>query len=467
MVSFSSPDILVILAFFFIVLAIGFFTGRKTSSEANDYLLLGRNVGLFLFVLTTVSTWYGGILGVGEFTYRYGLLSWFTQGLPYYIFAFLFALFFAKKIHKASLFTIPDKINELYGKKAGLFVAILVFVLVSPAPYLLMIASLISLIFNINLFLSLLIALILSISYLLKGGFRSNVYVDVFQFFVMFTGFILIVILSYSNLGGTEFLSKNLPAEHLSVSGGASLSYILVWFFIALWTFADPGFHQRCYSARSGSIARKGILISILFWALFDFLTTSTGLYAKALLPDLTNPVLSFPLFAEKILSPGIKGIFYAGLFATILSTSNSFLFLSGTTIARDFIFRLDKKNDESLLKKYTFIGLIIAGIIALALAYFIPSVIDIWYLLGSFSVPGIIMPIVSAYYPKIKIAGKLILYEMILSVGISVIWYFVRSNFSSVYFLKDVEPLLAGLVMSVVFHFVCLFLGDCKLKGN
>jgi len=168
---------------------------------------------------------------------------------------------------------------------------------------------------------------------------------------------------------------------------------------------------------------------------------------------------LSFPLLAERILSPGIKGIFYAGLFATILSTSNSFLFLSGTTIARDFIFRLDKKQDESLLKKYTFIGLIISGIIALVLAYFIPSVIDIWYLLGSFSVPGIILPVVSAYYPKIKIRGKFILYEMILSVGVSILWYLIRGEFANVYFLKDVEPLLAGLFVSIVLHSFFLFM--------
>ena len=467
MVSFSSLDIIVVITFFFIVLTIGFFTGRKTSSDANDYLLFGRNVGLFLFVLTNVSTWYGGILGVGEFTYRYGLLSWFTQGFPYYVFAFLFAIFFAKKIHKASLFTIPDKINELYGKKAGLFSAVLVFVLVSPAPYFLMIASLISLIFNINLFVSLLIALLLSVSYLLKGGFRSNVYTDAFQFFVMFAGFILILLSAYSSLGGFDYLTVNLPAKYLQLGGGASPSYILVWFFIALWTFADPGFHQRCYSAKTGKVAMKGILISILFWALFDFLTTSTGLYAKALLPDLTNPVLSFPLLAERILSPGLKGIFYAGLFATILSTSNSFLFLSGTTVARDFIFRLDKKQDESLLKKYTFIGLIISGIIALVLAYFIPSVIDIWYLLGSFSVPGIILPVVSAYYPKIKIRGKLILYEMILSVGVSILWYLLRGEFANVYFLKDVEPLLAGLFVSVIFHLVCFVWGRRRSKRN
>ena len=192
MISFSTSDLLVIIIFFFSVITIGFISGRKSGTEADDYLLSGRKVGLFLFILTNVSTWYGGILGVGEFTYRYGLVSWFTQGLPYYIFAFLFALLLAKKIRNASLFTIPDKLTEVYGEKAGLISAVFVFILVSPAPYLLMTANLISLIFGTGILFSLILGLILSIAYLLQGGFKANVYTDSFQFFVMFGGFILI-----------------------------------------------------------------------------------------------------------------------------------------------------------------------------------------------------------------------------------------------------------------------------------
>ncbi|MDZ7623627.1 MAG: hypothetical protein U5J96_04150 [Ignavibacteriaceae bacterium] len=119
-----------------------------------------------------------------------------------------------------------------------------------------------------------------------KGGFRSNVYVDVFQFFVMFAGFILIVIFLEVKFGTVEFLSSTLPENHLKVTGGMSPTFLIVWFLIALWTFADPGFHQRCYAAKSGNIAKWGIIISIFFWALFDFLTTTTGLFAKGVLPN-------------------------------------------------------------------------------------------------------------------------------------------------------------------------------------
>jgi SSS family solute:Na+ symporter len=454
-VSFNFVDVVVIIFFFAAVIVVGFWAGRKYSDEPDDFLLSGRKVGLKLFVLTTVSTWYGGILGVGEFTYRYGLVSWFTQGFPYYIFALLFAIFFARKIREASLFTIPDKLTEVYGKRTGLLSAIIVFLLVSPAPYVLMTANLISLIFDINIVYSLVIALFLSLVYLFRGGYRADLYTDVIQFFVMFAGFILILVFCYSTTGGLDYLTKALPANHLKLDGGTSPTFIIVWFFIAMWTFADPGFHQRCYAAKNGNVAMKGIIISIFFWFLFDFLTTSTGLYAKAILPGIKTPVSAYPLLSEVVLPNGLKGIFYAAMFATIMSTANSFLFLSATTIGRDFIFRIKKDAKEAQLKSYTVTGLAISGIIALVLAYSIPSVIEIWYTVGSLCIPVIILPVVSSYYPAIKVNSKVIVIEMITALAASTTWFFIRDNFD--YEIYTVEPMLVGLFCAIIIHFLAL----------
>lgn len=452
MISFSPLDIIIIISFFLSLLLIGFISSKRTSSNSEDYLLSGRKVGLFLFVLINVSTWYGGIIGVGEFTYRYGLLSWVTQGLPYYVFALLFALFFAKKIRAASLFTIPDKLNEVYGKKIAILSAIIVFILVTPAPYLLMSANLISLVFNIPILISLIIGIILSGSYLIKGGFRSNVYADAYQFFVMFIGFLIIFFVCISSYGGINYLEKNLPQSHLSFTGNASPAFLIVWFFIAMWTFADPGFHQRSYAAKSGNVAQKGIIISIFFWALFDFLTTSTGLFSKAVLPDLSTPVLAFPLLAEKVLSPGLKGIFYAAMFATILSTLNSFLFLSATTISRDFIYRISKSSDETKLKSYTVLGLILSGALSIIIAYLIPSVVEIWYTIGSLFIPSIIFAVVSSYYLKFRISQRTMIFEMIGSVIVSVLWFVIRDFYVSGIW-KEIEPMLVGLTFAVTIH--------------
>ncbi|OGU98518.1 MAG: hypothetical protein A3J84_00650, partial [Ignavibacteria bacterium RIFOXYA2_FULL_37_17] len=341
------------------------------------------------------------------------------------IFALLFAIFFAKKIREASLFTIPDKLTATYGKTAGLISAVLVFILVSPAPYILMTANLVSLIFNINIIYSLVISLFLSMLYLFRGGYKADLYTDALQFFVMFAGFILIVIFCFNSTGGYDFLSETLPPDHLKLTGGTSITFIIIWFLIAMWTFADPGFHQRCYAAKNGNVAMKGIIISVFFWLLFDFLTTSTGLYAKAIIPGIQAPASAYPLLAEKILPAGIKGIFYAAMFATIMSTANSFLFLSATTIGRDFIFRLKKDAKETKLKSYTVGGLALSGIIALILAYLIPSVIEIWYTVGSLCIPGIILPVISSYYPGLKIKKEILIIEMITAVTFSTAWYF------------------------------------------
>lgn len=457
MISFSSIDIIIILVFFTILLVVGFISSRKTTSSSEDYLLSGRRIGLPLFVMITVSTWYGGIIGVGEFTYRYGVLSWITQGLPYYFFAFLFAIFFAKKIRQASLFTIPEKLSESYGKKVGLVSSLIVFVLVLPAPYLLMSANLISLVFHTNILLALFISLLLSGSYLIKGGFRSNVYADAFQFFVMFLGFGIILVTSISSYGGFSYLKNNIPASHLNITGGTSPMFLIIWFLIAMWTFADPGFHQRAYAAKTGEVAKKGLLISILFFALFDFLTTSTGLYAKALIPDLDQPVNAFPLLAEIVLSPGFKGIFYAALFATIISTLNSFLFLSATTISRDFIINF-VSHKESKTKLYTIIGIISSGIISIIIAYLIPSVIEIWYTIGSLFIPAIILPVITAYYPKFKVQNRIVLYQMTGTLLITFTWFFVRDNWRGS-IIYDIEPMIVGLIFALLIQLTGLIL--------
>ncbi|MEN8192735.1 MAG: sodium:solute symporter family protein [Bacteroidota bacterium] len=467
MISFSTLDIFILISFFVVIFIVGLIPKNRDQKDADGFLLSGRKVGLFLFILTNVATWYGGILGVGEFTYRYGLLSWFTQGLPYYIFAFLFALLFAEKIRSASLFTIPDKLEETYNKKVGVISSVIIFLLVSPAPYLLMIGLLIQMVFDLDLLTSLFIGISFSTFYLFRGGYKANIYTDAVQFFIMFIGFFIIVFVAINSWGDIAFLEDQLPSKFLTFTGEASPTFIVVWFLIALWTFADPGFHQRCYSAKTTQVAKYGIIISIFFWALFDLLTTTTGLYAKALLPELSNPVLAFPMLAEKILGSGLKGIFYAALLATILSTLNSFLFLSATTFGRDFISKYRNDSGIENLTSYTRIGLIASAIISIVLAYSFTSVIEIWYVLGSVLIPGLLMLIFSAYFPKLKISSRHAFIESIAAITTSLAWMIIRSFVSQYTVISEIEPMIIGTIVAVVIHTFSLRSLKLKTKDN
>ena len=82
---------LVLLLAYALVLLLLSFSGGETSPA--QFLLAGRKLSLPALVLTLVTTWYGGILGIGEYTWRHGISTWLVFGVPYYLAAILFALF--------------------------------------------------------------------------------------------------------------------------------------------------------------------------------------------------------------------------------------------------------------------------------------------------------------------------------------------------------------------------------------
>ncbi|MEO0233920.1 MAG: sodium:solute symporter family protein [candidate division WOR-3 bacterium] len=445
----QSLDIFVIFLFFFFLLMISYFASKNVKGK-DSFLINSRKTGLFLFIATNVSTWYGGILGVGEFTYNYGIVNWVTQGVPYYIFGFLFAFLFAKRIRETSLITIPQKMEKEYGKKVSILSALIVLILSSPAPYILMLGIIFAKIFSINLTFSMIISLLFILPFILKGGFVTDIKTDLFQFFVMFLGFILLLLFSYKNIGDFTILKENLPKEHLSVTGGLPFFYVIVWFFIASWTFVDPGFHQRCYSAKDGNVARNGILISILFWMLFDFLTTTTALYSRIIFPSLEFPQWSYLFLADKIMPSGFKGLFYAAIFATVISTLNSLLVISGTTFSLDIV---KKFKDDIDHKKVTIWGIIVSTIVGFILAILVPSVVNLWYLIGSVCIPGLILPLLGAYYKKIKISKRITFFEIIFGFFVPIIWIFIRKRLEKNSILYLVEPMFAGLIFSSIIH--------------
>src|SRR4030042_3719630 len=100
MVTLSALDQIIILGYFAAVIAVGFFAARK-SDNAVDYLLAGRSLTLPIFVMTLVSTWYGGILGVGEYSYLFGISNWVVRGDPSYIFAAVFAFLLAQRVRQS------------------------------------------------------------------------------------------------------------------------------------------------------------------------------------------------------------------------------------------------------------------------------------------------------------------------------------------------------------------------------
>lgn len=455
MISFSVYDFLIIGLYFLAVLFIGFRT-KKSDNSPLDYLVAGRAITLPAFVATLVSTFYGGVLGIGEFTYLFGISGWFLYAFPYYFFIVIFALFLSKKIRRSELYTIPDKLELTYGKKVSIFGAILVFFLITPAPYVLMMGILVQLIFEIPLLTSMIICVILSVIYLFRGGLRADIRVNILEFILMFVGFGIILPFCIAEFGGFDYLAANLPESHLSLTGGNSLQYILVWFFIGAWALVDPSFYQRCYAAKDEKTARNGVLISLIFWFIFDFLTTTAGLYARADMQDLTTPAMSYPLLAEKILPPVAKGLFFVGMIASIMSTMHSYIFISGTTLGNDIISKL--KGAKDLNNRFSQFGILVTSIISVLIVLWIPSVVDIWYSVGSIIIPALLISVLSAYSEKFRISSAYILFAMLTAFFVS-LSSLIYGQFNIIdgypVYPFGLEPMYPGLVLGIIIYLI------------
>lgn len=447
-INFHIIDFIVILLYFLLVFYIGFKSGNSVNSKI-DYLIASRKITLPAFVATLVSSFYGGILGVGEFTYRYGISSWFLNAFPYYLFIFLFAFFLAPKIRKTELVSIPDKLNSSYGKKVGILGAILILLLITPAPYLYMLGIIIQLFSGWKLWIIMLLILIIASFSLLRGGFKSNVNINILEFVMMFAGFAMIIPFCISEIGLPEILLNNLPEDHLNLTGNHSLQYLIVWFIIGSWALVDPNFHQRCYAAESPKTAKRGILISLIFWFIFDLMTTLAGLYAFYYVKDIDNPVMSYPVLANMILPPLAKGFFFLGLISTVMSTFTSNLFISALTFGNDILPKLKNINEKknSLSK----IGIFITGIISLLLPILIPSVVQIWYTVGSVTIPALLISVISSYSEKFKVKNYFIFSSMLLSLSISLfslIYGNIRELNGTPQYIAGIEPIYPGMIL-------------------
>ena len=174
------------------VLLIGILVKSPRTTES--YMFAGRKLTVPAFVLTLVSTWYGGILEVGRVTHLHGISTILIFGVFYYIAALAYAYLLVPKISKENFHTIPHAITEFFGKKSGLVAAILVLFVASPAPYIKILSIIMEFLYGFNLFHAALICTFISVVYTIRGGFQSVVRTDIIQFAMMFLGFGLILI---------------------------------------------------------------------------------------------------------------------------------------------------------------------------------------------------------------------------------------------------------------------------------
>ncbi len=413
---------------------------RRRDDTPEGFLLAGRTLSIPALVATLVTTWYGGILGVGEFAWRYGISTWFVFGLPYYIAAIVFGLWLAPRLRRTGGVSIPDLLGRAFGRPAALTGAVAVWAGAVPVAYVLMLATLIRLLTGWSPVRCTILGAAFSCAYVGLSGFRAVVRTDAFQMALMFGGFILILPPLLSRTGGLGGLWSALPPTHRAVDGGMGWQAILVWYLIAFQTVVEPAFYQRVFAARTPRVARLGVLLSVSFWAVFDFLSITAGLGARVLLPDLADPLAAYPELARTLLGPWGTAFFMLALFAIVMSTLDSYLFLAASTFGHDFFPGGKPQREPARIR----LGLLISGVVAVAGALLFDSAVTVWHHVGSVLTASLLLPVLATLLPsKSRPSPHTAVTAMIVAAATAAGW--ILAGTAGAYPL-GVEPLFPAL---------------------
>ena len=428
-----------ISAYLIIILCIGFYSNKH--ADNNDYLFASRKLTLPSFIATIVTTWYGAILEVGRYTFYNGIVTWIIFCLFYYISAFIFAFFIGPKIHSRNMKSIPHIFYDKLGQYPGYISSTLVCLIGSPIPYIMILSTIISHIYDIDILYSIFISITTSTIYIYSGGFKAIIRTDKLQFVLMYTGFGIMIYQLISSYGGYDFLINNVPQENLQITENLSLSYIFSWFFISLIIVIDPSIFQRTYSTVNIKTIKKGFLYSIGLWFVFDVLTIATGLYASALITESNLTSSPYLQLSEMVLSPIFYSIFIISLLSIVMSTIDSTNFISAITIS-DMINGYNKKIDIINVRW----GLFITAIFSFILCYLFENAIEYWYMFGSLAASSILIPFILILYNH-NINIKHPIFTLSAPILLCLIM-FIYSNIS-------IDPIYIGLSSSMILNLI------------
>jgi SSS family solute:Na+ symporter len=154
----------------------------------------------------------------------------------------------------------------------------------------------------------------------------------------------------------------------------------------------------------------------------FDICTTLIGLYAKAYLPS-AEPLNASLYYCLHILPHGLKGLFLGAVLATILSTLDSFIFISSTTLMYDLKFMQSKSKLLSHL-----VTSLITGIFTFCIVIFYKGNFEMtWRLLKGVFAACIFPPFILSYFKPYFISTRLFTWSCLGVFASMLIWSLIK----------------------------------------
>jgi SSS family solute:Na+ symporter len=434
-------DYILIALYFVFVLGIGILARRSVSTSL-DFFLSGRSLPAWVTGLAFISANLGAveIIGMSANGANFGIptVHYFWIGaVPAMLFlgVVMMPFYYGSKVR-----SVPEFMNRRFGPTAHLVNAISFAVaqLLIAGINLYLLANIVNVLLGWPLWVALLIAAAIVLTYTALGGLSAAIYNEVLQFFVIVAALVPLTLMGLHRVGGYDGLKERIGAtdggsEQLSSWPGTNLTGIdspllsVIGLVFGLGFVLSFGYWttnfvevQRAMASSSISAAQRAPIIGSFPKMFVPFMVIFPGMVAGVLVSEISEPKASggspdynnaLLYLMRDLLPNGMLGVAIAGLLASFMAGMAANISAFNTVFTYDLWQDYIVKDNED--HYYTTVGrlaTVAATVIAIGTAFFASSYTNIMNylqtLFGFFNAPLFATFILGMFWKRMTAAA-------------------------------------------------------------
>ena len=390
--------ILLLCAFFAVMIAIGMYT-RRHASDVDGYVLGSRSVGPWISAFAYGTSYFSAVVFVGyagQFGWKYGIASTWI-GLGNAFIGSLMAWFILGRRTRVmtqhmNAKTMPDYFGKRYDSEA-LKIAASVITFIFLIPYTASVynglSRLFGMAFDVPYSVCLIVMAILTGIYVILGGYMATALNDFIQGIFMLFGICAVIYAVLNGQGGffnaLSLLAAQTPADgevvkvagygiFASFFGPDPMNLLGVIILTSLGTWGLPQMVGKFYAIKDEKAVKTGMIVSTFFAVVVAggcYFLGGFGRLFSAQIDIAAGGYDSIIPTMLSTLSDVLIGIVIVLVLSASMSTLSSLVLTSSSTLTIDFLGstvmkKADEKKQVLLMRIFVVVFVVISVIIAL-----------------------------------------------------------------------------------------------------
>lgn len=452
---------IVFIIYIFALVYVGYYAWKKTKSS-EDFMIAGGDTHPAIMALSYGATFIStaAIVGFGGVAGQYGMSILWLSFLNIFVGIFIAFVFLGKRTrkmgHSLGSITFPEFLGKRFNSKGIQTIAGLIIFCAMPlyaAVVMIGAARFLESSLLIDFNICLLILTIIITFYVLFGGIKGVMYTDALQGTIMVVAMCFLLVFVYVMFGGIDQANMaltnmaNLYPASAAANGGVgwtafpTLNSPYWWTLVSstligvgIGVLAQPSLIVRFMTVKSDKELNRSVLIGGIFIAILPTTAYIVGSLSNVyFMQNFGQIAVDFvggnidkiiPTFITYALPEWFVYIFLLSLIAAAMSTISSQLHTQGSAFGVDIYGSIRSKAKQISQVSITRIGILIAVILAIVVAFILPgSVVALGTTLFFEICAASFLPVFlgALYWKRTTKAGA---YAGIISgIGVSLFW--------------------------------------------